>query len=333
MSTQTSPIHSFRIAVVLLATLGCGRQESPTGTPGSAPPPTQLASPVETLQYDGRTWTATGEMSQALPIWLPAAVFTAGDPDERLLHVTDREAAGLAAREVFRMERRSGGEWVLHGTVEMFGANGDHDIDHYREGKRHGEQLRYGPDGKRRIRKEYDRGQLHGLWEMWHDNGQLMSRTHYEHDVEGATEAYHADGTPMKVIASQEPTKAEESAPDPGFMLNRLRDAVSGPAWAIAPSPATWSTLTVDVGESFSAQTAAQVWSTWTEPVTALTLKSNLQIKSEIEQAVAAARPGERPVEREFDAYGFRIVVTASNGTSADTTFVRISFMGAKYAP
>ena len=119
---------------------------------------------------------------------------------------------------------------------------------------------------------------------------------------------------------------------DTKFMLDRLRENVSSSEWSIAPSPLSWSTFTADVGDEFAPDTASYVWQKWTAVPTALTLKANAEIKNEIEAAVKVAKPAERPVEREFDFNGFRFVVTASNGESADTTFVRISFMDSRYA-
>ena len=119
---------------------------------------------------------------------------------------------------------------------------------------------------------------------------------------------------------------------DTQFMLDRLRENVSSSEWSIASSPLSWSTFTADVGDAFAPDTASDVWQKWTAVPTALTLKANAEIKNEIEAAVKVAKPAERPVEREFDFNGFRFVVTASNGESADTTFVRISFMDSRYA-
>lgn len=147
--------------------------------------------------------------------------------------------------------------------------------------------------------------------------------------------------TPIQVkpapIADRPPPSErplEKTDYDPTFMLDRLREAVSklGPAWSIAPSPVTWSTFTVSFTDPFSDSTAAAVWTKWTEPVTALTVQANQEIRSEIEQAVSQAGPDEGPVVREFDSSGFRFVVRANNGTAADTRFVQISFMGAMYA-
>jgi hypothetical protein len=124
----------------------------------------------------------------------------------------------------------------------------------------------------------------------------------------------------------------DETPPDTHFMLDRLRESVSSSEWSIAKSPLTWSTFTADVGDSFSPDTASIVWQKWTTVPTAITLKANTKIKDEIHAAVTAAKPGERPVEREFDFNGFRFVVTASDGDSADTTFVRLSFTDSRYA-
>lgn len=129
-----------------------------------------------------------------------------------------------------------------------------------------------------------------------------------------------------------EPAPVDETHPDTQFMLDRLRESVSSSEWSIAKSPLTWSTFTADVGETFSSDTASIVWQKWTAVPTAITLKANTKIKDEINAAVTEAKPGERPVEREFDFKGFRFVVTASDGDSADTTFVRLSFSDSRYA-
>jgi len=129
-----------------------------------------------------------------------------------------------------------------------------------------------------------------------------------------------------------DPAPVDETPPDTHFMLDRLRESVSSSEWSIAKSPLTWSTFTADVGKTFSSETASIVWQKWTAVPTAITLKANTKIKDEIHAAVTAANPGERPVEREFDFKGFRFVVTASDGDSADTTFVRLSFTDSRYA-
>lgn len=125
---------------------------------------------------------------------------------------------------------------------------------------------------------------------------------------------------------------AESTEPDTAFVLDRLRKSVSPPQWSIAKSPLTWSTFTVDVGEEFSVNTTSQVWDQWTAFPTAITKKADSKVKEEIEATILAAKPGERPVERFFDFGGFRFEVTASNGKFADRSFVRISFIDAKYA-
>lgn len=119
---------------------------------------------------------------------------------------------------------------------------------------------------------------------------------------------------------------------DTQFMLDQLREGISSSEWSIAPSPVAWSTFTADVGDVFSPDTASAVWQKWTAVPTAITRTSNTQIKNEIEAAVKGAKQGGRPIERAFDFQGFRFVVTASNGESNDTTFVRISFMDSRYA-
>jgi len=118
---------------------------------------------------------------------------------------------------------------------------------------------------------------------------------------------------------------------DTTFMLDRLRETVSESSeaeWSLALSPGTWSTCTVDLGnDRFAADTAAVVWRQWTEPITALTLKSRAGIKAGVDNAISGARGGGRPAEHEFDACGFRFFVTASNGGGDGTNFVRIAFM------
>ena len=159
-----------------------------------------------------------------------------------------------------------------------------------------------------------------------------------DQSVASASDNFAATPAEPESIANQDaaervdPAPIAETPPDTHFMLDRLRENVSSSEWSIAKSPLTWSTFTADVGDAFSRDTASIVWQKWTAVPTALTLKANAKIKDEIDAAIIAAKPGERPVEREFDFKGFRFVVTASDGDSADTTFVRLSFIGLRYA-
>ena len=137
-----------------------------------------------------------------------------------------------------------------------------------------------------------------------------------------------ADNAP-NIAATPIPERALEY--DTTFMLDRLRETVSESSeakWSLALSPGTWSTCTVDLGnDRFTAETAAVIWSQWTQPITALTLKSRARIKAGIGIAIDGASSGGRTTEHEFDACGFRFFVTASNRGYAGTNFVRISFM------
>lgn len=145
-----------------------------------------------------------------------------------------------------------------------------------------------------------------------------------------ATEAAPATTVTVETTASAEPPPTKH--PDTVFMLDRMRENLTSSEWAIAKTPLTWSTFTADVGDTFTAETAATTWRKWTQVPTAITKPANDEIKQEFDAAIAAAEKSGRPVEREFDFNGFRFVVTASNGDSADTTFVRVSFMDSRYA-
>ncbi|MCA9138150.1 MAG: hypothetical protein KDB00_15370 [Planctomycetales bacterium] len=129
-----------------------------------------------------------------------------------------------------------------------------------------------------------------------------------------------------------------DSVPEPDihFMLDRLRDVVSRDGlaeWNVAPSPMTWSTFTVDVGESLSSESTDLVWRSWSQRPTAITTKSNRTVREKVSEAVqqAIANGKNKNAEVEFDDNGFHFVVTAQNGSSADTTFVRISFIGTAF--
>ncbi len=120
---------------------------------------------------------------------------------------------------------------------------------------------------------------------------------------------------------------------DTVFLLDRVRENCTSSEWAIAVSPITWSTFTADFDQAgFTPLSATDVWKRWSSTPTAITMRANSVIKDEIDAAIAEAKPGSRPAERQFDLKGFRFVVSASNGNSVETTFVRISFMDAKYA-
>lgn len=125
-----------------------------------------------------------------------------------------------------------------------------------------------------------------------------------------------------------ETAAAAETAVDPFYVLERLRETTSRPEWGIAQTPTLWSTLTVDFGLPFPEDAADRVWAKWTEPKTALTIEANQQIKSEIEQAVAEAVKKQDRVERTFECKGFEFFVVASAVPDKDMSFVRISFQG-----
>jgi hypothetical protein len=169
-------------AIVLLASCQ-SKVQSPPANQSEAE-----AAPVARLQFDGRSWMPTGEMSQALPIFLPAAVLRSDGFPGRLLHVVDDEATGTSPREVFRMENQAGGQWIQDGTTEIRAANGQRDVWHHANGKQHGPQEKYFSSGRLRIREEYEQGVLHGMSEVWDESGKLLLKCRYDYGQETVLE-------------------------------------------------------------------------------------------------------------------------------------------------
>ncbi|KAA5547003.1 hypothetical protein FYK55_00875 [Roseiconus nitratireducens] len=125
----------------------------------------------------------------------------------------------------------------------------------------------------------------------------------------------------------------DQKKPDVVFMLDRLRDVVDREdlsEFSIGFSPADWSTFTAEVAPPMTADSAKAVWEKWTAHPTAITKPANGVIEAKVAEAVTmASEDGEAQLE--FDHKGFTFEVNAQNGGTPDSTFVRISFIGAEF--
>lgn len=63
-------------------------------------------------------------------------------------------------------------EWRDNGTFYAKAA--------YKEGKQHGTEVIYYPNGYLRLKCSWKNGVLHGMHEMWEDNGDLCSKRIFE---------------------------------------------------------------------------------------------------------------------------------------------------------
>jgi len=151
--------------------------------------------------------------------------------------------------------------------------------------------------------------------------------------VEAETNAVEVETEEMPPETPAVVAKIEAEKPlNAYWVLERLKESCaslppdSSTEWAIAHSCVTWSTCTVAFEVPFPEDAAERVWAAWTQPVSALTIKANRQIKAEIDAAVSDAVREKSRAEREFDFRGFKIFINASAVPNEDMSFVRISF-------
>jgi hypothetical protein len=141
-----------------------------------------------------------------------------------------------------------------------------------------------------------------------------------------------ATETPATIAPNASEDVDHEDSLDVQWVLDRLRNSCaslppdSTTKWAIAQSGATWSTCTVSFDVPFPQDGAATVWAKWTQPVSALTIKANRQIKAAIDAAVSDAIQNQDRAEREFRFKGFALFVNASAVPQEGMSFVRLSF-------
>lgn len=151
-----------------MASWGCSAANVPTG-PKSNPETVRQ----ETLAFDGQTWTATGERAQGIAFDV-GEVFACGEENLRLIRsrqVINKEIAETMTQE----QKTESGTWQRSGMQEARWKDGRLDQIQYANEEPHGHQWCWHPNGELRIHRQYKRGVLHGLDELYDDRGRLQA--------------------------------------------------------------------------------------------------------------------------------------------------------------
>lgn len=160
------------LTTCLVLLVGCSKPAAPA---------TPAKDQDRGIVFDGQLWRPTGATAQ-VDLYV-GEVYDCDDARLRLVVARPvmpiRSDSQVVERRL--VERRDGDRWIQHGMERNVDGEGEVQVLMYQDGKLNGEQLVYRSDGSLQLRRNWSRGQMHGIETQYDSDGKATGTYRYLH--------------------------------------------------------------------------------------------------------------------------------------------------------
>lgn len=169
-------------------------------TTGAAQEP---VSADDLLMFAGRKWTLVGPCRDTGDIFRPsmtAVYYTTNDDNIRLVELIVKESPTLKEgvfSRILSVQRDENGQWISDGPRADWDLDGSRSESEYVNGKIHGTQRAWYPNGQLHIEREWAYGKVHGRDRGWYPSGKPQYDCQNIDGKEVSGNAWGEDGRPL----------------------------------------------------------------------------------------------------------------------------------------
>lgn len=164
--------------------------------------------PTNTIDFAGKRCSYIGQVQAHLSLFrfnMITQEYGGDSPSTRLLELIQDDRLPSAEQDpvfarLLQVQRRRGDRWVNDGPGESCLRDGSRDESYYRDGKRHGVQQIWWPNGKLRREENYAFDQLDGRSREWYESGDLQFDSVYMSGQEVAGKGWDRNGDPIEYL-------------------------------------------------------------------------------------------------------------------------------------
>ena len=210
MQRPSSPTPRFSYLLVLSVAYAAGCQKNVAKSDADhadeskATPIQSIENDEKTITFAGRDWTFSGRCLNTGDISrrsMSAFYYTTSDSDDiRLIEfVVDQSRSlkeGVYSR-ILKVQVNRGGQWIGNGPHADWDLDGGRGELQFVNGKMHGTQRRWYPNGRLQVEDEWANGKMHGLARGWYPSGKPQYEAQYVDDKEVSGTAWDENGDPF----------------------------------------------------------------------------------------------------------------------------------------